>query len=122
MNLLPIGFGLLAIGFALWHEWSWFRRTRNCTQHPGRLIAAHEEDGTTRWEIEYERDGKIERFLSEYARNSTAKVGDAAHVICDLDTGKAEHLTRSNRHVMTIGPLVLGTIFILAGVSMIYQD
>ncbi|MEM9368009.1 MAG: hypothetical protein AAGD07_18610 [Planctomycetota bacterium] len=124
MNSIPIGVGFIAICVAGWHEWAWYRRQRHCIRLVGRIVdeIEDENDITTRWKIEYEHANVERKFVSAYGGSSTMQVGDNAIVVLDLHAGTAEHLTWSNRWVFTVGPMLLGIAFVIAGITMTPQD
>jgi hypothetical protein len=116
MSFNIVGFIMATI--AIGHEWTWWQCQRHCVRLVGQIVGEVEDDKEvdTRWKIEYIYGGVTRQFTSMYAGSSTMQIGDDAKVILDLRSDIAEHLTWSNRWILTLGPMLLAIIFILAGV------
>lgn len=117
-----VGFGgaLFGIGIAVWHEITWLGR-RSWIRASGQVIEIVQfesnHESNYRPKIEFNHDGSLHTFTSEYGGSGIPKVGDPVQVIYDPITLKAEHFSHRNRWIFTIVPGALGLIFLWIGIA-----
>ncbi len=117
-----VAMGIAIASFAVLHERDWRKRLNNTVLVDGLVTAEldHPDWENTRAEIEYRLNGCSFRFVSNYGTGMLA-VGDRVRVAVNIETGDAERLAIATRWVFTFGPILLGGMFVILGLSMIRQ-
>lgn len=119
-GLVFVAFGVAGLGVAVAHEWSWWKR-RDWVLGEGRIVGSREDLSNGRSyfpEIEYAWMGESRVCVSSYGSSARPKLNKLVEVTISPDGRVAEIYTPSNRLLATVFPVILGGVFIVAGVSI----